>query len=182
MADQKITDLTDLPAFDSTYYIELGKTGFSKKQLLSVLQTTWQDYSKANEVIPISCTAAAVNLADSTTYYFSDTPTLPPGATATSRKLKLPSNSTLYAARIETIVGGTLAAGDESSTLSIRLNNTTDSTISSAVKFTTAAQTLMITGLNVSVATTDDFQMKLVTPAFSTNPTTCYIAVTLFLN
>ena len=141
---------------------------------------SWATNTLHHDFITLGLSAAAVNLADSTTYYFSDTPTLPPGATATSRKMKLPVPSVLVAARVETIVGGTLAAGDESSTLSIRVNNTTDSTISSAVKFTTAAQTLMITGLNVSVGTANDFQMKLVTPAFSTNPTTCYIAVTLF--
>ena len=133
-----------------------------------------------HDFITLGLSAASFNPADSTTYYMSDTPTLPPGATATSRKLKLPVPSVLVAARIETIVAGTLAAGDESTTISLRLNNTTDSTISSAVKFTTVAQTLMITGLNISVATTDDFQLKVVTPAFSTNPTTCYISTTLF--
>ena len=140
----------------------------------------WVTNTMHHDFITLGLSAASFNPADSTTYYMSDTPTLPPGATATSRKLKLPVPSVLVAARIETIVAGTLAAGDESTTISLRLNNTTDSTISSAVKFTTVAQTLMITGLNISVATTDDFQLKVVTPAFSTNPTTCYISTTLF--
>ena len=141
---------------------------------------TWLTNTFHNDYITFSCTAAGTNLADSTTYYFSDTPTLALGATATSRKLKVPAPCVLVAARIETIVAGTLAAGDESTTISIRINNTTDSTLSAAVKYTAAAQTLMITGLNVAVGTADDFQLKVVTPNFATNPTTCLTACTLF--
>ena len=140
----------------------------------------WVTNTFHHDFITLQCSAAATNLSDSTTYYFSDTPTLALGATATSRKLKVPVPCVLISARIETIVASTLASGDESSTLSFRVNNTTDSTISSGVKYTTSAQTLMITGLNIAVGTADDFQLKLVTPAFSVNPVTTYISVTLF--
>ena len=78
---------------------------------------------------------------------------------------------TITEACIQVSVLGVLGSG-ESGTASVRLNNTTDTTISAAVTYTAAAQTFCNSGLSIAVVQGDFFEFKLVHPTWATNPTT----------
>ena len=63
------------------------------------------------------------------------------------------------------------AGTTETSTASIRLNNTTDTTISSAVNLSSNPYAVSNTSLNVAVVAGDYIEIKWVTPTWVTNPT-----------
>jgi hypothetical protein len=77
-------------------------------------------------------------------------------------------------------VGGTLGS-NENSTISIRLNNTTDTVLSSTLKWDSAMQTISYTGLNIAVAVGDDIVVKIDQPAWATNPTTNQLTTTIYI-
>jgi hypothetical protein len=64
----------------------------------------------------------------------------------------------------------------ETSTISLRLNNTTDFTISSAVNLSAAQTSWGTTSLGITVAAGDFVQVKWVTPTWATNPLTTQIS------
>lgn len=68
-------------------------------------------------------------------------------------------------------VTGTLGT-TENSTLSIRKNNTTDTTVTSTLQLNSATVDFSNTGLSIALAAGDYFELKLATPTWSTNPTT----------
>src|SRR5207248_2923792 len=65
---------------------------------------------------------------------------------------------------------------NETSTINFRLNNTTDTVISSVTKQDAAAQVFSNTALSITVAQGDYFEFKWVTPTWATNPTGLRIA------
>lgn len=81
----------------------------------------------------------------------------------------------IIAAYIDVYVISTLGSA-ETGTAAIRVNNTTDTTISSSVQWTAVAQSYNNTGLNIALAVGDYFQIKIIPPAWATNPiSTFYI-------
>jgi hypothetical protein len=64
----------------------------------------------------------------------------------------------------------TVLGSGESATASVRLNNTTDTTISSAVLLSSASQFYCAT-LSIAVVQGDYFEIKIVFPTWNTNPT-----------
>lgn len=77
-------------------------------------------------------------------------------------------------------VSGTLGSAG-SSTLSIRLNNSSEVTVSSSIALTSADNPFSGTGLNLTVAAGDYIEFKWVTPTFATNPTLVRIALTVYV-
>lgn len=118
--------------------------------------------------------AAAYNPADATTYFYGARSSTITSATVTGvSKIYFPQAGTIIAVRITfTQTPGT----SETSTCSLRVNNTSDITISSAVINDATNNTFIITGLTQAVNATSDYvEIKWVTPTWATNPTACCI-------
>ena len=113
--------------------------------------------------------------ADATTYVF--------GMVATTAynvaRVYIPRAGTLKAVYISIYVAGTLGSA-ETSTVSFRLNDTTDTTITTGAKCDATAQAYNSTGMSVSVAAGDSFVIKWVTPTWTTNPTNVLFTFTAY--
>lgn len=108
--------------------------------------------------------------ADSTTYYSGARSTGSPATSANTRPFTIRRNGTIYAIDLIFVVDGTLASA-ETFTTYIRLNNTTDTTISSSCQMDAAYEQFSNAALSVAVASGDTVEIKMVTPAWATNPT-----------
>jgi hypothetical protein len=119
--------------------------------------------------------------ADSTTYYFGE------AALNLSTVATLWDNKIAFACKL---VGAQIMANNstgtatsEASTISVRINNTTDVLLSNAVVFTGVPATstsYTVTGLTQNIAANDELTIKWVTPAWATNPTGAQLVVTLY--
>lgn len=132
----------------------------------------------------IVCNAGGLNLADSTTYYMGQGG-YAVSTTVNTRNVYIPFTSVLTNVTIN--AGAINAASTEDTTVIFRLNNTTDTTLSSTVKFSGGnAQsngTILaynITGLNISVTAGNFFEIKFNTPAWATNPTNASLLIHLY--
>ena len=115
---------------------------------------------------------------DATTYYFGSFPHVALGTTAAINRL--------YFLRAGTVVAADIAiycttGTSETSTMSFRLNNTTDTTLSSAVALNASPFHVQNTALSIAVAVGDYCEIKWVTPTWVTNPTNVVGRVTLFV-
>lgn len=106
--------------------------------------------------------------ADATTYYFTTTGILLP-TSAANNKIRIPRAGVVRAVYIDGIC---VAGSAETSTISFRLNDTTDTTITSSAIFSASPFTFSNTTLSITVAAGDYFTLKWVTPTWVTNPTT----------
>ena len=70
---------------------------------------------------------------------------------------------------------------NETSTMSVRVNNSTDTTISSSIEANSSTEHFSNNSMSVSVAVGDYVEIKWVTPTWVTNPTGVYIKVRLFV-
>ena len=111
---------------------------------------------------------ASVNPADGTTYYFGAFPHVALGTTPAIQRLYIMRAGTVVAADVfMTCTTGT----SETSTISFRLNNTTDTTISSAAALNASPFHVQNTALSIAVVAGDYFEIKWVTPTWVTDPT-----------
>lgn len=122
----------------------------------------------------------AFNPADSTTYYFGNLP-FAPVTGALNRPLWVPRAGTVTA--VYGVVIAAVAGSNENTTLSFRLNNTTDTTITSALELSAAGLRTDFSNaaLAIAVAAGDYFTLKWATPAWVTNPTTVSFGGTVFI-
>jgi hypothetical protein len=115
--------------------------------------------------------------ADATTYY-----TAAPGFTSSTStnggRIKIAQSGTITACYVTAYASGTVGT-TETSTLSIRLNNTTDTSVSSAVVLDTGVHDYSNTGLSIAVVAGDYIQLKLLTPTWATNPGTISVSATI---
>jgi hypothetical protein len=129
----------------------------------------------------ISTVSGVLSPADATTYYFGGIPLAPNTNEAIARKV-IPTAGTITKISILTSSVG-VAGTNESSTLSFRLNNTTDTTVSAAVKTdSSTTQIFSNTGLSITVAEGDFFTMKWLTPTWVTNPTNTFVRATIWVD
>jgi hypothetical protein len=163
MADTKISALTEDTArhgtndFVPTYDASAGAT---KKVRVHALG-----------VVPLrGGIATAFNPADATTYYFGVWESKAPNTTAAFRRIYIVDRPGIITGCHVIITASGLGSA-ETSTMSIRHNNTTDTTISSAITVTTSLQVFSNTGLSIAVSIGDYIEFKWVTPTWGTNPT-----------
>lgn len=104
---------------------------------------------------------------DSTTYYWGSLAAIPT-TTAARRRVYIPRAGTIT--RVD-LFANFVAGSNESTSFYLRLNNTTDTTLTTTGDFSTAPLVVNVTGLSVAVAAGDYFEIKMVTPAWGTNPT-----------
>ena len=105
---------------------------------------------------------------DSTTTYYGCGSIQQSNGTAASQRCYISKAGTItavYGAFSQT------AGSAETSTLAIRLNNTTDTTISSAITNDSADVTFNNASMSIAVVPGDYFEIKWTTPAWVTNPT-----------
>jgi len=119
--------------------------------------------------------------ADATTYYFGQ-PVMTSiiTTTAATRKIRIPKAGTITRIDTQITVDGTLGT-NQLSTLYLRLNNTTDTTLTSAVDFSVLYSEHINTGLSVAVIAGDYVEMKLLAATFATNPTTIRIQCQIWI-
>lgn len=115
--------------------------------------------------------AGSFSPADSTTYYLGDIP-LAPTATEGNRRI--------YFNQAGRVIGAVLsffqtAGTAENSTISFRLNATTDTALSTTVDNSAIFRINNTTLTPITVAVGDFFELKWATPAWVTNPTTVFI-------
>lgn len=121
--------------------------------------------------------------ADSTTHYFGIPGRALAETTAARRKIYIPVACTLTRADIQVFNAGGTAGTTETSTLSFRYNDTTDTSLTTGLQNNQAAETSTyynITGLSVACSAGSFFELKWATPAWVTNPTGVIITVNLY--
>lgn len=123
--------------------------------------------------------ATGSNPADSTSYVIGPHPGVGLATTFANYRTFIPRTGKLIAAYGSTLTVGTLGTA-ENSTVSFRLNDTTDTTVSSTVTFNVIHTEFSNTSLSVAVTAGNYFAGKLATPAWVTNPTAVLIRVDWF--
>ena len=113
---------------------------------------------------------------DALSYYFVDSEA--PNTNAQLYRFYCPSNIVIKKVYIYFAVTTTLGS-TETSSIYIRVNNTTDSLISNAVNLSTAASTVSNTSFNLSISAGSYFNIKWTTPTWVTNPTNIQINAVL---
>ncbi len=110
--------------------------------------------------------------ADATTYFFElgQTFTLHTASNLVGQMIYMPRSGTITAFYGNFTVSATLGS-NENCTLAIRLNNTTDTNISTTIQLTSALVTVSNSALNIAVAAGDYIEYKFISPTWTTNPT-----------
>lgn len=115
--------------------------------------------------------------ADSTTYYFGSLP-LSPSTTGAERRLHVPRAGTIT--RVDVTSYAKTAGSNESVSLYVRKNDTAD-TLVATVSTSANLRYFQASGLSIAVAAGDFIEMKLVCPAWGTNPLGVYFAGNVFV-
>jgi len=121
---------------------------------------------------------ASFSPADATSYYSGPFPGVA-GTSAANNRLYVPRAGLVTKIRlffIQSVVGTT-----ETSTVAFRLNDTTDTTISSAVNLSASPYTVVNSALSIAVAEDDYFCIKWTTPTWATNPTGVIFSAQIFV-
>lgn len=124
-------------------------------------------------------TGSTTSPADTSNYFFGANGR-PMSTTEGNTKMYIPVSGTLTAAEIFWFAS-TAAGSNESFTMYVRYNGTTDITIS-AVSDTSATKRFTNTGLSQSVSAGDYLEIKIITPAWGTNPTGVQCGGTLYIS
>lgn len=161
-----------------------------KEVLFSLIKSTLKTYfdtlysAIATVAYVLYAQGAQFSPADATTYYFGIGRGASPTTTAAQRKIFIPKAGVIKRVDISLHNNAGVAGSGETSTMSLRLNNTTDTTLSAAITATaTSGNTSFfnITGLAIAVAAGDYFEIKWVTPTWATNPTNLNVDVQVYV-
>lgn len=115
--------------------------------------------------------------ADSTTYYFGALP-IAPATTGAERRLHVPRAGTIT--RVDVTSYAKTAGSAESVSLYVRKNDTSD-TLVATVSTSANLRYFQASGLSIAVAAGDYIEIKLVCPAWGTNPLSVYFAGNVFV-
>lgn len=107
---------------------------------------------------------------DSTTYYFGVPFSKAPGTDESLFRVHIPKSGTVTKIYLQISNGGTLGSSEQF-TISFRLNNATDTVILTTATTNNTVSYVNNTALSIPVLAGDFFSIKLVTPAWATNPT-----------
>lgn len=129
---------------------------------------------RGQDVILCVSNLNAINPTDGATATFGAWGATETSSVAQGNNIYAPRPRRIIAVRFAVIVAGTLGT-TEQATASVRVNATTDTTISSVVQYNAVGPTRFDnTSLNISLAADDFFFIKVVFPTFVTNPTSVY--------
>ncbi len=125
---------------------------------------------------------AFVNPADATTYYvIPNTSWVTTFAASVPGRLTIPKTGSIKAAYGFINVAGTLGS-NENVTVAIRLNDTTNTNITSTLQMTAIVSTFSNAALNISVTAGDVITFQVITPTWGTNPTNVIFNCTFFVS
>ena len=175
------TDANDtLVSLSTSTYPSLTELSYVKG-LTASIQT---QLNNKTDYFTIVCNAGGTNLADATTYYMGQGG-YAVSTTVNTRNVYVPFTSTLT--NVTIVTGSAVVATTENTTVIFRLNNTTDTTLSSTIKFSGgnaqsngATLAYNITGLSIAVSAGDFFEIKFTTPTWVTNPTSASLTIHLY--
>ncbi len=123
--------------------------------------------------------SSKIGPADATTYYWGSIPDLAATSTADIRRLYIPFAGVIKKCYIYTYTNGTNSS--EAVSTYIRLNNTTDTLVSSSHIFTNDSEVVSKTDLSITVAAGDYIELKTVVGTLTTNPTNVYLAAWIWI-
>lgn len=114
------------------------------------------------------------NPQDNLTYFLGSSQSMAaaPSATAARRRAYVSSARTITEIDFQAFT--TVAASGESVQVYLRVNNTTDTTLTTSMTWNAGANSynlLRVTGLNIALAADDYWEIKIVCPTWATNPT-----------
>jgi hypothetical protein len=116
----------------------------------------------------LTASANTTSPADATTYYFGFIPVLALTTSNAVQRVYPPKAGTIRAVRI---IFNQVVGSAETSSMWLRINDTTDYLISSAVTNDSVVTTFLKQGLSIPLTTSDYFEIKWTTPTWVTNPT-----------
>ncbi len=128
----------------------------------------------------LTVAALTFNPADNATYYMGQLPALAPTTTTATRRLLVPKTGTLKAAYLLAYVNGTLGSATNTS-FYVRLNNTTDYTVSTTVTLNATVVSITNSSMSASVTAGDYLEIKVVCPTWATNPTNVVLSGSLYI-
>lgn len=118
--------------------------------------------------------------ADATTYYFGNAPAAPIDTNAGWYRVYVPRSGTIRSVYGNLHTGGATGTGENSS-LFVRINNTTDVTITTTRTTNNVSNPFSVTGLSQAVVAGDYLEIKWVTPTWATNPTNVRASAVVFI-
>lgn len=117
---------------------------------------------------------------DATTYYFGNAPGAPIDTNATWYRVYVPKTGTIKAVYGNLHTGGASGTG-ESNSIYVRINNTTDLTVTTSLASNSVSNPFSATGLSQAVTAGDYLEIKWVTPTWVTNPTNVRASVVVYI-
>jgi len=124
--------------------------------------------------------AAATSPNDATTYYIGSRFGNTLATSAVANRIYIPRAGKIKAC-YAFFFNGTSNGSNEASTISIRLNNTTDTTVSTAVDNSATSNVFSKTDLDITVAAGDYIELKWVTPTWATNPVGTNVSFVVYI-
>lgn len=157
----------ELVAF--TAGIGAGAIGFAVDNLAHYVfdGTTWNKRVSVSSYALQVAAANAATLTDAQTLYFGGFPSVVPGTTAAVSRVYIPRAGTIVATYIYGRAG--TAGTNESWSLSVRLNNTTDALVQ-ALASNSADRVWLNAAMSMAVAAGDYVEIKSANPTWATNP------------
>jgi hypothetical protein len=162
MANTKISGLTE----DTAPH---RNNDFLASYDASAVQTKKVKLKNVGVIVLTGGIATSFSPADATTYFFGVWENAAPNTVGGFRRIYIQRAGIVTACHVTIAGAGTGTA--ETSTMSLRLNNTSDSTISSSIVTNGSIQVFSNTSMSISVAIGDYLEFKWVTPTWATNPT-----------
>lgn len=121
------------------------------------------------------------NPVDATTYFQSNNNFTSTSTSSNFTKFMIPKTGTITSLYGGITVQGTLGSA-QNATITVRLNDTTDTDVTTTQSFTSASNAVSLTGLSIAVSAGDFVQIKITGPTWTTNPTLCsftgYLTIT----
>ena len=140
---------------------------------------TFQNNTRVISAYYTFTTTATFNPADGTTRYVPWAGSIVTTNNVIGSKYYIPAATTITKAYGLVRIAGTLGSA-ENVTVAIRVNNTTDTNITTTSQWTANPTTFSNTGLSLALSAGDFIEIKLVYPTWATNPTTCLVTVQLY--
>lgn len=142
---------------------------------------TWQALGSAGGSSYTLQTGGNANPADGATYFIAPTNTIVTFTADTNQaRFYMPVAGTINKVYGNLNVAGTLGT-TENATLALRLNNTTNTNITTTLKFNAVNTAFNTTTLGLAVSAGDFIELVLICPTWATNPTTCGINLTFIV-